>query len=83
MEVLNDQMKRLLAQNPNDPDDFKTAFSAALAIIRGLDDAGIIGDGNLLMLAREAMQSRGKSREAALALFAYEWKHPSMFPWSG
>jgi hypothetical protein len=81
MEILNDQMKRLLARDPNDPDDFKTAYSAALAVIRALGDVGIIGDTNLLMLAREAMESRGKSKQVALSLFADEFDHPSMPPW--
>jgi hypothetical protein len=81
MEILNDQMKRLMARDPNDLDEFKTAYSAALTIIRGLDDVGIIGDENLLMLAREAMEKRGKSKGVALTLFAHEFDHPTMPPW--
>jgi hypothetical protein len=81
MGILNEQMKRLLARDPNDLDEFKTAYSAALAIIRGLEEAGIIGDTNLLMLARESLQSRGKSKDVALALFAHEWDYPTTPPW--
>jgi hypothetical protein len=81
MELLNTQMQRLLAHNPNDSDDFKVAYSAVLAIIRGLDDEGIIGDGNFLMLVREAMEKRGKSKRVALSLLSSEFDHPSMPPW--
>jgi len=81
MEILNAQMQRLLASDPNDRDEFKVAYSAALAIVRNLDDEGIIGDQTLLMLAREAMEKRGKPKNVALALFASEFDMPSMPPW--
>jgi|HubBroStandDraft_6_1064221.scaffolds.fasta_scaffold1405834_1 hypothetical protein len=81
MEILNAQMQTLLASDPNDKGEFKIAYSAALFIIRNLDDEGIIGDQTLLMLAREAMEKRGKSKNVALALFAHEFDMPSMPPW--
>jgi hypothetical protein len=81
IEILQQEMNRLLVQNPNDHDDFRTAYSAALAVIRGLDEQGVIGDTDLLMLAREAMQQRGKSKSTALALFADEFDSPSRPPW--
>lgn len=81
MEILSAQMQRLLAHNPNDADDFQVAYSAALAIIRGLDEGGIIGDDTLLMLVREATETRGKSKAAALALLSHEFDHPSVPPW--
>jgi hypothetical protein len=80
IKILQEQIPMLL-RHANDGDEFKTAYSAALAVIRGLDDVGIIGDENLLMLAREAMEKRGKSKEVALTLFAYEFDHPTMPPW--
>ncbi len=81
MEILQAQIPRLLAQDPKANDEFRTDYSAALAVIRSLEDAGIIGDSTLLMLASEALKKRNKTKEVGLSLLAFEWDTPSLPPW--
>lgn len=69
----------MLAQDPDDKDEFLTAYDAALTVMRNLEDAGFIGDQTFLSLAKEARDKRGKSREIALALLNAEYLMPLSF----
>jgi hypothetical protein len=79
LEILQAQIPRLLAQDPEDKEEFLTAYDAAIAVMRNLEAAGIIGDQTFMSMAREACDKRGKSRETALALLNAEYLMPLSF----